>query len=168
MQAGPQELLVWLQERHPRQAVSWCQVQREVVVPLKGNLVAVLICTEELFAAFGWVKVRLGTAEPVAWYVAAEVGGQDLTDTAGATAAVEAVEGWDAVQARVQPDLLHNWGDDRRAMEMEVQQMHRRTGLKNDRCSFVLLTGDHADKQAEGNVPGGGWRYIWFCEGGGC
>ena len=107
------------------------------MVPLEGTLVAVLICTEELFAAFGQVRARLDTVMPVAWYVVAEAGGQDLTDTADATAAVEAVEGWDAVQVRVQPGLLHSLGDDRRAMEMEVQQMHRRTGLKNDICSFV-------------------------------
>ena len=105
-----------------------------MVVPLEETLVAVLICTEELFAAFGWVRARLDTAVPVAWYVVAEAGGQDLTDIADATAAVEAGEGWDAVQVRVQPGLLHNLGDDRKVMEMEVQQMHRRIALKNDRC----------------------------------
>ena len=137
MQAGPQELLVWLRERHPRQAVSWCLVQQEVVAPLEGNLVAVLICTEELFAAFGQVKARSGTAGHVARYVVAEVGGQGLIDTAAATAAVEAVEGWDAVQVRVQPGLMHNLDDDHKKIEVEVQQMHCRTGLKNDICSFV-------------------------------
>ena len=84
------------------------------------------------------MKARLGTAEPVAWYVVAEAGGQDPTGTADVTAAVEAVEGWGAAQVRVQPGLLHNLGDDRKKMEAEVQQMHRRTGLKTDKCSFAF------------------------------
>lgn len=103
------------------------------MVPLEDTLVAVLICTEELFAAFDSGKAPLDTAELVAWRVAAEAGGQELTDTEDATG----VEGcWGAEQVRVQTGLMHSLGDDRKETEMEVQQRHRHTGLKNDACSF--------------------------------
>lgn len=102
------------------------------MVPLEDTPVAVLICTEELFAAFDSEKARLDTAELVAWRVAAEAGGQDLTDIGDATG----VEGrCGAEQVRVQPGLMHSLGADRTGTEMEVQQRHRRTGLKNDACS---------------------------------
>lgn len=102
------------------------------MVLLEDTPTAVLICTEELFAAFDSEKARLDTAELVAWRVAAEAGGQDLTDIEDATG----VACWGAEQVRVQPGLMHSLGDDRKETEMEVQQRHRRTGLKNDACSF--------------------------------
>ena len=102
---------------------------QQEAVPLAGTPVEVQICTEGLSVACGQVKVRLDTAVLAARCVAAEEGAQDLTDTA------DAVRCWGVVQ--VQPGQLHNLGDER--TETEVPQMHRRTGLSNDRSSFEVL-----------------------------
>lgn len=126
---------------------------QQEAVPLAGTPVEVQICTEGLSVACGQVKVRLDTAVLGARCVAAEEGAQDLTDTADAAVAVQY---WGVVQVR--PSQLHNLGDER--TETEVPQMHRRTGLSNDRSSFEVLGITLTKTNMEDNVPGGGWRYI--------
>lgn len=124
------------------------------MVPLAGTLVGVLICTEELFAAGGQAKVRLGVVAPAADWVVADKGAQDPTDTADASAVGK---GLGAVQLR--PARLHNSGEER--MEKEVRQMYRHTGLRDgtssvDACFGILLT----KTSMEGDIPAGGWPYI--------
>ena len=124
MQADHWELHVWLQVLDRLPAVS-CFQGNQAPDPQADSQVEVLIYTAGLSAVCDWEMVQPETAVVAVERVVAEVGVQDLTDTADATAAVER---WDTEQ--LEPGLLHSW--DEEGMETEVPKMHCHTDLMSE------------------------------------